>query len=145
MDGIRLRIEAWEVIWESCLRVRQEVFVTELGMPPGFGHDVDDSRYLHVLALTADGTAVGTGRLSDDGYIQHLAVRGAWRERGIGGAILGLLIEEAREHKHAEVLLNAQLNALPFFRSFDSAFEEVGPRFVDAGLEHQALRLRLQP
>jgi predicted GNAT family N-acyltransferase len=145
MEGIRLRVEPWEAIAEACRLVRDEVFVSEQGVPQDIEHDAADSRCVHVLAIAADGTAVGTGRLLPDGHIGRMAVRKAWRGRGIGGAVLALLIEEAREQGHVEVLLNAQVNALKFYRDFDSEFEEVGARFIEAGLEHQTLRLKLQP
>lgn len=145
MEGIRLRVEPWEAIADSCRLVRDEVFISEQGVPPEVEHDADDPRCVHVLAIATDGTAVGTGRLLPDGHIGRMAVRKAWRGNGIGGAILALLIEEAREQGHAEVLLNSQVTALRFYRNFDSAFEEVGARFIEAGLEHQTLRLKLQP
>lgn len=145
MEGIRLRVEPWEAIGDSCRLVRDEVFIGEQGVPPEIEHDADDPRCVHVLAITVDGTAVGTGRLLPDGHIGRMAVRKDWRGLGIGGAILALLIEEAREQGHGEVLLNAQITALRFYRDFDSEFEEVGARFIEAGLEHQTLRLKLQP
>jgi predicted GNAT family N-acyltransferase len=96
---------------------------------------------LHVLASLTDGTPVGTGRLLPDGHIGRMAVRRDWRGEGVGGAMLGLLIEEARERGHRKVALNAQVTALSFYQSF--GFSEQGERFMEAGLVHQAMELAL--
>ena len=51
------------------------------------------------------------------------------------------MIEAARARGHARVLLNAQVQALPFYRRF--GFEAEGGIFLDAGIEHRAMVLRL--
>lgn len=141
MEGIRLRSGSWEELAAECRAVRDEVFVREQGVPPALEHDALDSDALHVLACLADGVAVATGRLLPDGHIGRMAVRRPWRGRGVGGAMLALLIEEARERALAKVMLNAQLSALGFYRTF--GFKEFGAPFIEAGIEHQAMELRL--
>lgn len=143
MEGLRLRSGDWESLGAAARLVRDEVFVDEQKVPLELEHDANDPLCLHVLAETAAGEPVGTGRLLPDGHIGRLAVRHPWRGEGVGGALLALLIEEARERGHAEVVLNAQTSAIRFYRDFD--FEEIGPRFFEAGIEHQAMRLSLQP
>lgn len=143
MEGLRLRSGDWESLGAAARLVRDEVFVDEQKVPVELEHDANDPLCLHVLAETVAGEPVGTGRLLPDGHIGRLAVRRPWRSEGVGGAMLALLIEEARERGHAEVVLNAQTSAIRFYQDFD--FEEIGPRFVEAGIEHQAMRLSLQP
>lgn len=143
MDGLRLRAGDWETLGASATLVRDEVFVGEQGVPVELEHDGRDPACLHVLAETTAGEAVGTGRLLPDGHIGRLAVRAPWRGSGVGAAMLALLIEEARERGHGKVELNAQTSALGFYRGF--GFSDVGPRFMEAGLEHQAMELSLLP
>lgn len=141
MEGLRLRAGDWSELAVQCRSVRDEVFVEEQKVPVELEHDANDPLCLHVLAATTDGVAVGTGRLLPDGHVGRMAVRAPWRGQGVGGAMLALLIEEARERGHAKVVLNAQLSALPFYRSFD--FVAVGDVFIEAGIEHQTMELRL--
>ncbi len=53
------------------------------------------------------------------------------------------MIEAARERGFATVLLNAQVQALDFYRRF--GFVAEGEVFPDAGIPHQAMRLELTP
>lgn len=141
MEGVRLRSGTWEELAGPCRAVRDEVFVGEQGVPVELEHDANDPVCLHVLASMADGTAVATGRLLPDGHLGRMAVRRPWRGQGVGGAVLALLIEEARERGLARVVLNSQTSALGFYRGF--GFTEIGAPFVEAGIDHQAMELAL--
>lgn len=143
MEGLRLRTGDWDTLGAAATLVRDEVFVGEQGVPVDLEHDGRDPECLHVLAESSAGDPVGTGRLLPDGHIGRLAVRAPWRGGGVGAAMLALLIEEARERGHATVELNAQTSALGFYRAF--GFAEVGDRFMEAGIEHQAMSLSLRP
>lgn len=141
MEGLRLRAGDWSELADQCRSVRDEVFVEEQKVPVELEHDANDPHCLHVLATTIDGVTVGTGRLLPDGHVGRMAVRARWRGQGVGGAMLALLIEEARERGHAKVVLNAQVSAVSFYRAFD--FAPVGEVFVEAGIDHQTMELRL--
>ena len=141
MEGIRLSAGEWDTLAESCRRVRDTVFVHEQKVPAELEHDGKDAECLHVLAFLQGGEPVGTGRLLPDGHIGRMAVLAPWRGQGVGAAMLALLIEEARERGHVAVALNAQVSALGFYQVF--GFEEVGDRFMEAGLAHQAMALKL--
>jgi predicted GNAT family N-acyltransferase len=141
MDGVRLRSGDWSELAEQCRAVRDQVFVLEQGVPVELEHDALDPQCLHVLAFQANGEGIATGRLLPDGHLGRMAVRKEWRGLGVGGAILALLLEEARERSHPKVMLNAQLSAIGFYRSF--GFLEVGSPFVEAGIDHQAMVLTL--
>jgi predicted GNAT family N-acyltransferase len=141
MEGIRLTTGAWDAVAGSCRGVRDAVFVQEQKVPGELEHDGKDAECLHVLALLQNGRPIGTGRLLADGHIGRMAVLPDWRGQGVGGAMLALLIEEARERGHVTVALNAQVSALGFYQGF--GFEAVGDRFIEAGLSHQAMALRL--
>lgn len=141
MEGIRLRSGIWDDLAAQCRLVRDEVFVVEQGVPVALEHDSRDAECLHALASLADGSPVATGRLLADGRIGRIAVRRPWRGQGVGGAILALLIEEARERSLQKVYLDSQLQVTAFYRGF--GFSEVGETFVEAGIDHQRMELRL--
>ena len=64
-----------------------------------------------------------------------------WRGRGVGTALLGKLIELARERRLRRVVLNAQTHAMAFYRR--QGFYAEGEEFMDAGIPHRAMRLSM--
>ncbi|MEO5962859.1 MAG: GNAT family N-acetyltransferase [Thermomonas sp.] len=122
--------------------VRDEVFVGEQNVPVELEHDALDPLSTHVIARLLDGTTVGTGRLTPDGHIGRMAVRAAWRGRGVGDALLLALVEQARLLGWTDVHLNAQVSALGFYQRH--GFQPEGERFMEAGIEHQAMRRTLK-
>lgn len=121
--------------------VRDEVFVREQNVPVEIERDALDPLSRHVIARDADGRAIGTGRLTPDQRIGRMAVVAGWRNRGVGEALLKALLEQARELAWPEVTLHAQVPAIPFYAR--QGFLPYGPRFSEAGLAHQSMRLLL--
>jgi predicted GNAT family N-acyltransferase len=64
-----------------------------------------------------------------------------WRKQKVGTAIMEALLDYARSHDYKQVDVDAQTQALPFYRSF--GFVEEGEEFVDAGLPHIKMSLKL--
>jgi len=66
------------------------------------------------LVAQVDGQAVANGQLTiqrNQGEIGSLVVAPAYRRRGIGTALIGALIEEARRHQVQAVEITARLDA----------------------------------
>ncbi len=130
-------------------KVRTTVFVDELDVPPELEADALDPDCVHVIARTPEGTPVGTGRLVPPNLahakgaarIGRLAVLSDWRGRGIGAAMLQALLDLSKANGWHEVVLSAQVTALDFY--LRHAFMPFGDRFVEAGIEHQAMRRHL--
>jgi predicted GNAT family N-acyltransferase len=118
--------------------VRDTVFVQEQRVPATLERDALDPDCAHVLARDDEGRAIGTGRLTPERRIGRMAVLPAWRGRGVGDAMLAELLREARRRGWREVTLNAQVSALDFY--LRHGFTPVGGRFMEAGIEHQAMR-----
>ena len=95
-----------------------------------------DAQSRHVVA-TADGVPIGTGRLLPDGQIGRMAVLREWRGQGAGSALLTGLMEIARALGMGRVLLNAQVQALPFY--LGHGFQVEGEEFNDAGIPHRRM------
>lgn len=118
--------------------VRDEVFVREQRVPVDIEHDALDPVSLHVLARDDAGQAIGAGRLTPDHRVGRMAVLPAWRGRGVGEALLAELTRVARAQGWRELTLHAQVGALGFYQRH--GYLPVGPRFTEAGIEHQAMR-----
>ncbi|MEW2416215.1 GNAT family N-acetyltransferase [Streptomyces sp. NPDC046866] len=135
---------------EACFAVRTEVFVVEQSVPPEIEYDAYDADAVHVLAVAADGTALGTGRLlygptalgkTGDpaaGSLGRLAVTAAARGLGVGAALVRAIEAEACRLGLRSVVLGAQTHALGFYERL--GYEPYGPEFVEAGIPHRAMR-----
>ena len=136
-----VRRVSWNEAGDVLRAIRKTVFVEEQSVPAELEWDGLDAHCMHVLAATATGEAIGTGRLLPDGHIGRMAVVKRWRGRGVGGALLAELIAVAIEAGHASAVLNAQTHALKFYARY--GFEVIGDEFMDAGIPHRTMRLKL--
>lgn len=121
--------------------VREQVFIREQGITPELEWDNLDEGCRHALALSHKGDAIGCGRMLTDGHIGRIAVLPQWRKQKVGTAIMEAFLDYARAHDYPQVDVDAQTQAVQFYRSFD--FVEEGKVFMDAGLPHIKMRLKL--
>ncbi len=121
--------------------VREKVFIIEQGIAPELEWDNLDESCRHALALSHQGDAIGSGRMLADGHIGRIAVLPQWRNQKVGTAIMEAFLDYARAHEYKQVDVDAQTQAIPFYRNFD--FIEEGKIFMDAGLPHIKMRLKL--
>lgn len=122
-------------------QVRDVVFVQEQQVPPELERDALDPLSHHVLARDGAGTPIGTARLTPEHRIGRMAVLPVWRGRGVGDALLVALLDEARRRQWPDVSLHAQVAAETFYARH--GFVPEGPRFFEAGIEHQGMRRQL--
>ena len=128
---------------EPLLRaIREKVFMQEQGVPAELEWDGLDEACHHALALSANGEAIGCGRITLDGHIGRVAILPEWRRKRIGSAILELLVDYARTQHYEYVDLNAQVQAIPLYKDF--GFEVEGDEFMDANIPHRKMVLHLQ-
>ncbi len=139
--NVRIERTDWQAQGPILLRIRHEVFVDEQGVPRQLEHDEQDAQAVHLLAMLADGTPVGTARLLADGHIGRMAVLAPYRNSGIGTRLLETLIARALENGLAQVFLNAQVQAVPFYRRL--GFDPVGEVFDDAGIPHRRMVMNI--
>jgi predicted GNAT family N-acyltransferase len=137
---LKIELLDWPGAQAEAQRIRFAVFVDEQGVPAELEMDDQDAHCIHALAF-ADGQAVGTGRLLPDGHIGRMAVLKDWRGRGAGRELLRALIAVARRRGDREVLLSAQVHALDFYRA--EGFRPEGAEYEEAGIAHQAMRMKL--
>lgn len=140
---IRVDVEVadWTRARALVLPVRTAVFVVEQGVPESIERDAVDAVSRHAIARDVSGSVVATGRLLPDGHIGRMAVLAALRGAGVGAAVLQALMAEAVRQGLTEVVLNAQVHALDFYRRL--GFVERGEVFLEAGIEHRTMRRSL--
>ncbi len=126
----------------NCLAIRFEVFVDEQHVPVEEEVDAFDDSAIHFLAVTAEQEdPVGTARMLTraDGKVKvgRVAVLQKFRRRGVGTAIMSAVERYARTHGTSKLVLDAQLQAIPFYEAI--GYNAFGPVFLDAGIEHRSM------
>jgi predicted GNAT family N-acyltransferase len=131
----------WLTLGRLARTVREEVFVREQNVPVDMEYDDADSNGLHVLARGPGGNAIGTGRLLADGHVGRVAVLPAWRNKGVGRALMCRLTEAARRRGDASLVLNAQVSAIGFYGR--QGYSRDSGEFMEAGIPHVTMTRRL--
>jgi predicted GNAT family N-acyltransferase len=122
--------------------VRRSVFIEEQAIPESEEWDDVDPVARHVLALTRNRDAVGTGRLEPTGKIGRVAVLPQYRGSGVGSLIMGHLVNQATESGFTSVYLHAQAAAAGFYERL--GFRAVGPAFDEVGIPHVRMSLGIK-
>ncbi len=133
---IVVRPADWSVDRKILQSLREEVFIREQSVPAEMEWDESDAQSRHVVA-SVDGLPIGTARLLPDGHIGRMAVLREWRGRGAGSALLTGLMQIAGALGMQRVLLNAQVQAVPFY--LRHGFQAEGEEFLEAGILHRRM------
>ncbi|MFD8708403.1 GNAT family N-acetyltransferase [Kitasatospora sp. NPDC059648] len=147
---VSVRVAEGEADLELVRAVRREVFVVEQSVPEELEYDEYDATSVHVLAVGADGAALGTGRLifgaealeltgGVEGRVLlgRLAVLAAARGTGLGVELVRAIEAAGRERGGVEVELHAQVRALGFYERL--GYVAQGPVYDDAGIPHRTM------
>lgn len=134
---------SWSKDQERLRRIRYDVFVVEQKVDAREEWDGADADCHHALALTADGQAIGTGRLQASGKIGRVAVLAPWRNQGIGRRLMQYFVDVAIRERMSRVYLHAQQSAVPFYERL--GFVCVGEPFVEANIPHRRMERVLIP
>lgn len=121
--------------------IRAIVFMEEQGIRHADEMDGHDFAALHVLG-EVDGEPVACGRIryqGDRAFLQRLAVRRAWRSRGVGNDLLRFMLDQCRKDGFYCFELHAQTRAMGFYRR--NGFTVCGEEFEEAGIPHVHMRL----
>ena len=131
----------------GALRVREQVFCREQGVPRAEEIDGRDGHALHAVALEPDGyRVIGTLRLlvdADRAKVGRVAVERGWRRRGIASRMLELALAGAQERGCVKVRLASQLEATELYQR--AGFTVESDPFEEAGIAHVWMGRRLTP
>jgi predicted GNAT family N-acyltransferase len=140
-----------EILMKSCAEgsqeaylIREKVFIQEQGVPEDMELDGFDPTAKHALAYEGS-LCVGTARLvhlaHHHAQIGRMAVLSAFRNRGIGKAMLKHLIALAQAEGVLNLVLHAQVAVIPFYAKL--GFIADGPIYEEAGIPHRNMMLLL--
>lgn len=117
--GYCFQLSNWDKYHTEISKIRDSVFVQELGLPHSAITQENDADCYHVLAFDGDGETIGTGSLNANGEISHIAVLKPWRGRTVGKAILIYLLQIARTLRLTGVWVDAFEKQTRFYKSKD--------------------------
>ncbi len=114
--------------------------------PRGSECDTHEDEAIHAMAVDNKGHVVGVGRLhqvnNTTAQIRYMAVEEHLQGKGIGGALLHYLEDEARQRGIRIIKLNARENSLTFYTK--RGYRITGPGHVLYGdIKHQKLEKQL--
>jgi len=135
IDFFSISIEqtSWQSSQQTLEAIRREVFIDEQNVPENEEVDDLDPKAIHWLAWGEGDVAMATARLVGN-KIGRMAVLKPFRKKGVGSSILRAIIKYAIEQKFTELVLDAQVSALRFYK--DNGFVVTGKEFKDAGIDH---------
>ena len=140
-DDFRVEPADWATDLDALRTVRDQVFIVEQQVPEEHEWDALDARSRHVIARDANDQPIGTARLTPEHKIGRMAVIKEWRGRGVGEAMLNLLLDQARALAYPAIEIHAQSHAMPFYAKF--GFEAFGDEFMECDIAHHMMRLDL--
>jgi predicted GNAT family N-acyltransferase len=154
LDRIGMALEVKQISSESELRealnIRRKVFVDEQKVPESLEIDEFDqlsSQALHFLTYKG-GVPIATARVRflDSGKrakIQRVATLAEYRNQGVGRSMMKYIMSfiPSKHLTVQELFLEAQVHAIPFYEKL--GFEAFGDEFMDAGIPHRAMQLKV--
>ena len=141
MADFQIKQSSWQDNEAALRMIRETVFMQEQNVPEELEWDGLDDAATHLIAWDNCGNPIATARMLNSGHIGRVAVLPAWRGRGIGRAMMQRLLKIAADKGRQEVHLDAQVDALPFYRHL--GFSARGEVFMDAGIPHRHMQMTL--
>ena len=139
--AFKVRTADWTRDRNVLSAIRRRVFIQEQNVPEEMEWDEHDSNAVHFLVIEAKGNAIGCARLLPDGHFGRMAVLVAWRNKGVGRALLRAAQSEALTRGHTLMHLSAQKHAAGFY--LRHGFLAVGDEYMEAGIAHVAMQKKL--
>jgi predicted GNAT family N-acyltransferase len=139
-DPVIVSVPVFSTLCNAAFALRREVFVWEQKVPEEEENDEYDLTATHFVAIL-EGEVVGTLRLitlPEHTKIGRVAVRMAFRGRGIAQHLIKAAMAHARAKGQTRFYLTAQSDKLGFYEKL--GFAAFGPEFTDGGMPHRAMR-----
>ena len=124
---------------QKVFAVRSIVFVEEQNIPYSEEIDGFDFSSVHFLG-TIENEPVAAARMQlfkDYVKIERLAVRKAYRGKGIGKEMFAFVLNHIAELKYNKIVLHAQSYLVKFYEDF--GFERKGEMFLEVNIEHYCM------
>ena len=139
MAGTTIELHEGRAPAES-IAIRRRVFIEEQGVPEADELDGREAECVHFLARDAQGRAIGCARLRPYGAqhkVERVAVLPELRGGGLGRDLMSAVEAHAHSAGARDLVLHAQASVVVFYERL--GWQSFGPRFDEAGIEHQKM------
>ena len=132
--GLNIKYADNRLELETCLRIREKVFVEEQNIPVDIEMDDNNVDSVSICAIM-NKKYVGTARYRVTSYgfkLERFAVLKEFRNQGIGKALAQFMFDNLNESRI--IYLHAQEAVVDFYLSL--GFKKINDRFFEAGIPH---------
>lgn len=145
MENLEIRLVKDKAELQHTFRIREAVFVKEQKVPYQLEIDEFDkiSKAKHVI-MRYRGKPIGCARIrlmGEKAKLERIAILKESRDRGFGKALIEYMIAFCKKKGSKEIILHGQLRSKKFYEK--AGFKSRGKIFMDAGIEHIEMFLRL--
>jgi predicted GNAT family N-acyltransferase len=144
MSKFSYQLVTGDVELPEAFEVRRQVFVREQGISEDLVFDGHDREVLHMVVKDGE-RVIGTARVqflaNNQAKLERMAILKRYRRKGIGKEILLFLDAVLKDKQVQQVIIHAQLEVVPFYKS--CGFDELGLPFREAGIKHIKMRKQL--
>ncbi|WP_054639086.1 GNAT family N-acetyltransferase [Lactococcus fujiensis] len=144
---IKITRDTMSDIYFDALRIRNEVFVKEQGVPYELevGNALEEATSVHFVSYDEkkllEPYVYCFMKIKKSGLVQRMAVLKEEREKHLASQLLKELICFAQKNQVETLILHAQLTARGFYPRF--GFVEEGEIFEEAGIKHITMKKTL--
>lgn len=124
--------------------VRSKVFLIEQKVPIEEEIDYLDSEATQFIVYDNNDNAIGAARfriVHHIGKVERVCVLKEYRKKGVGSLIMNTIENYAKSLGIKEMMLNAQLTAIPFYERL--GYHAEGEIFLDANIEHRKMTKKI--
>ena len=128
---------------QSVFRIREIVFIKGQNVPRDREMDEHEKDSKHVIVFY-NGKPVGCARvrfLGKKAKLERIAILKRFRGKGFGNDIMDYLVSYSKRRVAKEAVVHSQYYIRDFYRRF--GFKERGKTFMDAGIKHIEMFLKL--
>ena len=132
--GLNIKFADNRLELETCLSIREKVFVKEQNIPVDIEMDDNNVDSVSICAIM-NKKYVGTARYRVTSYgfkLERFAVLKEFRNQGIGKALVQFMFDNLNESRI--IYLHAQEAVVDFYLSL--GFKKINDRFFEAGIPH---------
>jgi len=132
--------------YAEAAEIRYDALYSEWNLPRSLIEDTDGRTYRHVAAFDPEGRVIGYARIwleQGESKVFQVTVDRAWRECGVGAALVRELMRMAAQAGRSEVVLDARAHVVGFYERF--GFVAEGEEFLSprTGTPHRVMRAPL--
>lgn len=144
MENVAVSIIKSDEDLNAAFAIRRAVFTDEQGVSEADEFDgLDDGATQYLMTL--GGLPVGTARSrqidASTCKIERVAVVRDQRGQGLGRAIMDDILARLKGEGMATAMIHAQEGVIPFY--LDMGFVGVGDHFMEAGIRHLKMEMKL--